>query len=223
MEALLEKHLAAMNKYDPDHRVGLVVDEWGTWYDQEEGSHPGFLYQQNSLRDAVAAGINLNLFNNNADRISMAAIAQMVNVLQTMILTDKEKMILTPTYHVFEMFKVHHGATLLPTDNMAADHDAGRTSYRSVFASSSKDKDGKVHISLVNDRQDVAAKVTLKIAGATPKKVTGRILTAEKMDAHNTFEQPDAIKPAVFDGAEVKDGTVTLTLPAKSVVVLEIE
>jgi len=140
-----------------------------------------------------------------------------------MILTDKEKMILTPTYHVFEMYKVHQGATLLPTDNPQPDHEVGQTKIRSVFASASKDKDGKIHLSLVNARLDAAAKVTAKIAGASPKKVSGRILTAEKMDGHNTFDQPDAVKPAAFEGAEVKDGIVSLTLPAKSVVVLELE
>ena len=224
MEALLEKHLATMDKYDAQHRVGLCVDEWGTWYDQEAGSHPGFLYQQNSIRDAVVAAVNLNLFNNHADRVAMANIAQTINVLQAMILTDKERMILTPTYHVFEMFKVHQGATLLPTENPAADHDVENgTKVRSVYASASKDAKGAIHVSLVNARHDTPAKATLKLEGVAAKKVSGRVLTSDKLDGHNTFEQPDAVKPAPFDGAEVKDGQVVVALPARSVTVLAIE
>ena len=101
-----------MDKYDPQKRVGLVVDEWGTWYDVEPGTNPGFLYQQNTLRDALVAAINFHIFQRHADRVAMANIAQMINVLQAMILTDKEKMVLTPTYHVFEMFKVHQGGNV---------------------------------------------------------------------------------------------------------------
>jgi alpha-N-arabinofuranosidase len=224
MEELLTKHLAIMNKHDPKKKVGLVVDEWGTWYDQEPGSHPGFLYQQNSIRDAVVAGINLNLFNNHADRISMANIAQMVNVLQAMILTDKEKLILTPTYHVFEMFKVHQGATLLPTEVAGAeDYEAGGKKIASVYASASKDAQGRIHLSLVNARPDRAARVMVKADGTATKKVTGRVLAARKIDAHNTFEKPDEVKPAAVENAEVKDGRLVVTLPAGSVTVLEIE
>jgi alpha-N-arabinofuranosidase len=225
MEALLEKHLATMDKYDAQHRVGLCVDEWGTWYDQEPGSHPGFLYQQNSIRDAVVAAVNLNLFNNHADRVAMANIAQTINVLQAMILTDKEKMILTPTYHVFEMFKVHQGATLLPTDNPAADHEVENgTKVRSVYASASKDAKGLVHVSLVNARHDTPANQTLKLEGIAAKKVSGRVLTSDKLDGHNTFDQPDTVKPAVFNGAEVKaGGEIAMSMPARSVIVLEVQ
>ncbi len=215
LQALLDKHLAIMANRDPQHRVRLVVDEWGTWYDQEEGSHPGFLYQQNSIRDAVAAGINLNIINNHADGIMMANIAQMVNVLQAMILTEKEKMVLTPTYHVFDLYQVHQGAALLPSEVTAG--------KESVYVSASKDKEGAIHVSLVNARADRAAKVTAKLSGPVVKSVSGHIITAEKLDAHNTFDQPDAVKPMPFDGAEVKGDQLTATLPAKSVVVLELK
>jgi alpha-N-arabinofuranosidase len=224
MEGLLEKHLATMDKYDAQHRVGLCVDEWGTWYDQEPGSHPGFLYQQNSIRDAIVAAVNLNLFNNHADRVSMANIAQTINVLQAMILTDKEKIVLTPTYHVFEMFNIHQGATLLPTDNVQADHDVENgTKVRSVYASASKDAKGLIHVSLVNGRHDTPAKVILNLDGTAAKKVTGRILTSDKTDAHNTFEQPEAVKPAPFDGAEPQGEGIDVSLPPRSVVVLEVQ
>src|SRR4029450_8087229 len=176
IDELLSKHLAIMDKHDAQHRVGLIVDEWGTWYDQEPGSTPGFLYQQNSIRDAVTAGINLNLFNNRSDRVRMTNIAQTVNVLQAMILTDKEKMVLTPTYHVFEMFKVHQGATLLPTENGPSDYEiacggGGGKKIPSIYVSASKDKEGRIHVSLVNARPDRAAKLTVNLSGVTAKTV----------------------------------------------------
>jgi alpha-N-arabinofuranosidase len=222
MDELLTKHLAIMDKHDKEKRIGLVVDEWGTWYDQEPGSKPGFLYQQNSIRDAVTAGINLNLFNNRSDRITMANIAQTVNVLQALILTEKEKMVLTPTYHVFEMYKVHQGATLLPTENGPSDYAIGEKKIPSISASASKDKDGRIHVSVVNARPDRATRLTVKLAGATPKSVKGRLLTAEKIDAHNTFDAPSVVQPTTVE-AQVKDGQVSLLLPAKAVAVLRLD
>mgnify|MGYP000684982437 FL=1 len=113
MEELIRRHSAIMDQYDPDKKVGMIVDEWGTWYDVEPGTNPGFLYQQNTMRDALVAGINLNLFNKHSDRVKMANIAQMVNVLQSMILTEGEKMVKTPTYHVFDLYQVHQENDLL--------------------------------------------------------------------------------------------------------------
>jgi alpha-N-arabinofuranosidase len=223
MTELLDKHLAIMDKHDPQHRVGLVIDEWGTWYDPTPGTNPGFLEQQNTIRDAVIAGINLNLFNNRSDRISMTNIAQTINVLQAMILTDKERMLRTPTYHVFEMYKVHQGATLLPTENGPADYEIGDKKIPSVYVSASKDGEGHVNVSLVNARADRSARVTLSVSSVTPKSATGRILTAEAMDAHNTFDRPDAVKPAPFNGADVAGDRLIVTLPAKSVATLRID
>jgi alpha-N-arabinofuranosidase len=154
----------------------------------------------------------------------MTNIAQTVNVLQAMILTSQEKMVLTPTYLVFEMYKVHQGATLLPTDAAPADYEAeAGKKIPSVSVSASKASDGKIHISLVNARPDRPAKVTAKLPGVAGKSVTGRIVTAEKLDAHNTFDDPETVKPAAFDGAKLADGQLTLTLPPKSVVVLEVQ
>jgi len=223
MTELLDKHLAIMDKHDPQKRVGLVIDEWGTWYDPTPGTNPGFLEQQNTIRDAVIAGINLNLFNNRSDRISMTNIAQTINVLQAMILTDKERMLRTPTYHVFEMYKVHQGATLLPTENGPADFEIGDKKISSVYASASQDAEGHVNLSLVNARPDRPARVTVNVSGVTPKSATGRILTADAMDAHNTFDQPDAVKPSDFSGAKIDGNKLIVTLPAKSIVTLRID
>jgi alpha-N-arabinofuranosidase len=223
MEELITKHSAIMDKYDPDKKVGLVVDEWGIWTDVEPGTNPGFLYQQNSLRDALLAAINLHLFQAHADRITMANIAQIVNVLQAMILTDKEKMIVTPTYHVFEMFKVHQGATALPLTLTTPDYVVGETKIPAVSASASRDAAGQIHVSLTNANPGTAITISAALAGVTAKSVSGRILTAPAVTSHNTFTAPHAVEPAKFEGAALANGKLTINLPAKSVVVLTLE
>jgi alpha-N-arabinofuranosidase len=199
-----------------------MVDEWGTWYDAEPGKNLGALYQQNTLRDAVVAGINLNIFNQHCDRVQMANIAQMVNVLQAMVLTDKEKMVLTPTYYVFKMYTVHQGATMIPIELSAPEYKGDQASVPSLSASASRDKEGKLHLSIVNLDPNRAAEITTRIAGATAKKVTGEVLTASTMNAMNTFANPNAIKPATFSGYQIQDSQVSLSIPPKSVVVLEL-
>jgi alpha-N-arabinofuranosidase len=222
MEELITKHSAIMDQYDPQKRIGLVVDEWGTWYAVEPGTNPGFLYQQNTLRDAVVAALNYHIFHAHADRVTMANIAQMINVLQAMILTDKEKMLLTPTYHVFEMYKVHQGATSLPVALTTPDYAVGANKIPAVSVSASRDKTGKIHVSLVNCDAQRTIAVDGTLAGVPAKSVTGRILTAPAITAHNTFAAPDSVTPAVFTGAALAGEKLTVTLPAKSVVVLEL-
>ena len=223
MDEYIQKHSAIMDKYDPQKRVGLIVDEWGTWYDPEPGTNLGALYQQNSIRDALVAGINLNIFHKHADRVQMANIAQTVNVLQAVILTDKEKMLLTPTYHVFEMYKVHQGATLIPVELTAPEYKLGQATVPALHASASRDKAGKLHLSIVNLDPNRAAQVSTKISGASGKSITGRVLTAPAINTVNTFDKPDAVKPASFTGIKVQGDQITLSLPSKSVVVLEIQ
>jgi alpha-N-arabinofuranosidase len=222
MDELITKHSAIMDKYDAPKRVGLIVDEWGTWYDVEPGTNPGFLYQQNTLRDAIVAGLNFNLFHKHADRVAGANIAQMVNVLQTMILTDGPKMTVTPTYWVFEMYKVHQGATSLPVDLTTPDYKVGDESIPAISASASRDATGKVHLSLVNTNPHQSVAVTATLEGLAAKAVTGRILTAAAMNARNTFDAPSAVRPVPFTGASLAGATLTIALPAMSVVVLEI-
>ena len=195
LENIITRQSAIMDKYDPQKKVGLVVDEWGNWYDVEPGSNPGFLYQQNTLRDALTAAINLDFFQAHADRISMANIAQMINVLQAMILTDKEKMVLTPTYHVFEMYNVHQGATLIPLEVKTTDYEMNGKAVPSVHATASRNANGKIHISLVNLDPNHGARISVTVPGGSTID-SGRILTAPALNARNTFEQPDAVKPA---------------------------
>ncbi len=233
MDELITKHAAVMDKAEAemrsapptrpggDKKIGLVVDEWGTWYDQEPGSKPGFLYQQNSLRDALVAALNFHIFHRHADRVVMANIAQTINVLQAMILTDKEKMLRTPTYWVFEMFKVHQGGTFLPVELQSPDYVLGQEKIPMVSASATRAADSSaVHLSLANLSPSQALTLTVKLAGLTPKAVSGRILTAAAIDAHSTFESPNAVQPAAFTGAKIEGDTLEVKLPAKAVVVL---
>src|SRR6185369_1522998 len=166
MEELVTKHAAIMDKYDPKQKIALVVDEWGGWYDVENGTNPGFLYQQNTIRDAMIAGVTLNIFNNHADRVRVANLAQCVNVLQAVILTNKEKMILTPTYHVMEMYNVHQDATMIPVSLNSPYYVLDTDSLPAVSVAASKDKNGDTHISLVNIHPAQEQQVTLNINGA---------------------------------------------------------
>jgi alpha-N-arabinofuranosidase len=223
MEQMVSTNSEVMDKYDPQKKVALVVDEWGGWYDVEPGTNGAFLFQQNSMRDAMIAGLTLNIFNNHCDRVRMANLAQCINVLQAVILTKEEKMILTPTYHVMEMYNVHQNAVMLPLEITSNDYVFGDRKLQSVSASASKDKNGAVHISLTNIDARNVQDVTIDLNGLGVKSVTGRILQSEKLQDHNSFDSPEKIKPAVFNGASVSGSTLTLKLPAFSVVVLELK
>jgi alpha-L-arabinofuranosidase len=222
MEQFLERHSAIMDRHDPRKRVALIVGEWGAWHDVEPGTNPGFLYQQNTLRDAIVAAYNLNLFNNHADRVRGANIAQMVNVLQAMILTEGDRMVLTPTYHVFALFRPHHDATLLPSVLEEGAYTFDGDSVPAISASASRDSAGVIHLTLANLDPGAPRSVTADIRGATVTAVRGRILTATMMNAHNTFDDPDAVQPAPFRAARLVGGRVIIELPAKSVVALEL-
>lgn len=222
MDNIIKGHAAIMDRYDPQKTKGLVVDEWGNWFQVEPGTNPGFLYQQNTMRDAITAAIHLNIFNQHADRVKVANLAQMVNVLQSVILTKDDKMVLTPTYHVFRMFRVHQEASLLNIDLRCEDYVVGNKKIPSISASASVDKDGKVHISLANLNPNKPVTVTCPIIGDTFKKVTGEVLTAAEMNSFNSFEKPEVVKPSVFTGFTYKDGILSIPMPSKSVVVLEL-
>jgi alpha-N-arabinofuranosidase len=221
-DELLTRHSVIMDRYDPRKRVWLVVGEWGTWHQGEPGSNPGFLYQQNSLRDALVAAVSLDAFNKHADRVKMANIAQTVNVLQAMILTQGEKLLLTPTYHVFELYTVHHDAVLLPITLDAGRYVYGDRAMPALSATASRDAAGRIHLTLTNLDPTRARTVNASIRGQTVTSVSGRILTADRMNAHNTFEQPNAVRPLAFDGARLTGETLTVQLPPKAVVALEL-
>ena len=222
MEELVSKHSAIMDKYDPDKNVALVVDEWGIWTDVEPGTNPGFLYQQNSLRDALLAATNLNIFNNHCDRVKMANLAQTINVLQSLILTDKEKMVLTPTYHVFDLYKVHQDAKFLPVKLISPDYVVDGKKIPAMSVTASQDAAGKIHISLVNLDPHQSINFSTVLNGLTWSKVSGQILTSANLTDINTFQQPDKLKLANFSGAKKDGDKLVVALPAKSVVTLEL-
>ncbi|MBN1789541.1 MAG: alpha-N-arabinofuranosidase [Bacteroidales bacterium] len=222
MEELVTRHAAVMDQYDPQKRVGLIVDEWGTWYDVEPGTNPGFLFQQNTLRDALVAGINLNIFNNHCDRVKGANIAQMVNVLQAIIFTEGEKMVLTPTYYVFEMYKVHQDAALIPLTFKSPDYVLQGKAIPAVTASASRDKSGKIHVTFTNADPHQEIEINIEIRGAQAGKVTGTLLSARDLSAHNSFENAGTIKTVPWNNLKPNKNILTVKLPASSVSMLEI-
>lgn len=219
-DELLTRHKEVMDRYDPEKRVWLIAGEWGTWHESERGSTPGFLYQQNTLRDALSAAATLDIFHRHLDRLKMANIAQTVNVLQAMILTEGANMILTPTYHVFEFHTVHHDAVALPLTIDGPEYTQGSRSIPAVTASASRNADDAIHLTLANLDPNHASRATVDGIAAT--SASGRILTAQEMNAHNTFSSPDAVAPTYFDGARIEDGRLVVDLPPKSLVVLEV-
>lgn len=223
MDGYISENTAIMDKYDPKKRVGFFVDEWGTWYDTAPGHNPGFLFQQNTMRDAVVAATTLDIFEKHADRVRMANIAQTINVLQAMILTDGPKMVLTPTYQVFKMYIPFQDATRLPSDVKAPEYSYDKMSVPAISVSAARDKKGELVYALTNLDPDRAVNVTTTIDGASPTTVHGTVLTAAKMDAHNSFAKPDQVHPVAFDGASLSGGTLNVTLPPKSVVVLTLK
>jgi alpha-N-arabinofuranosidase len=223
MEEMVTKHIAIMDKYDPAKKIALVVDEWGGWYDVEKGTNPDFLYQQNTMRDAMIAAVTLNIFHNHCDRVKMANLAQTVNVLQAVILTNKEKMILTPTYHVMEIYNVHQDATMLPVNLTSNDYVLGSEKLPAISVSASKAKNGEIHISLANIDATRSQDVSLAIKGIKANSVTGKIITSNKLQDYNSFEQPGKIKPTDFKDARITGNGLQVKLPPFSVVVLTLK
>ena len=223
MDELINKNEAILDKYDPKKKIGLVVDEWGGWYEVEPGTNPGFLYQQNTMRDAILAASTLNIFNNHSERVRMANLAQAINVLQSVILTQEEKMILTPTYHVMEMYNVHMDATFIPLNVKSEDYEFGKEKLPAISASASKDSVGKVHISMANIDMNKEQQITIDVSDYNLSTVKGRVLTSGRVQDRNTFENPNKIKPAAFTGASITGSTLTVKIPPFSVVVLELK
>ena len=223
MEELITRHSAIMDRYDPEKRIGLMVDEWGTWYDVEPGTNPGFLYQQNTMRDAMVAALTLNIFNAHSDRVRMANIAQMVNVLQAVILTEGEKMLLTPTYHVFDLYQRHQDADLLETSV-----ETGKTGLLlgeqvpQLTLSASEGESGVMHITAANLSASEPCPVDCAVLGREAGKVSARILTGP-MDAYNTFENPETVGIQAFAGVSVTPSGLNFTLPPCSAVEIAVE
>lgn len=227
VESVLKKHIDIMDKLDPENKVDLLLDEWGTWWDEEPGTIKGHLFQQNTMRDAIVASTSLDIFHKYTRRLKMANIAQIVNVLQSMILTKDDKMVLTPTYHVFKMYAVHQDATNIPVDIQCDEMEVGKNMRHFaeeklplVSATASKDKQGVIHVSLTNVSIDKAQEVTVNLEGVKATKATGVILTSANIGDKNTFETPDVVKTADFKDAKISKGVMKVKLPKNSIVTL---
>ncbi|BFM09759.1 alpha-N-arabinofuranosidase [Halioxenophilus aromaticivorans] len=222
MEEVLQAHEKVMDKIDPDKRIGLYVDEWGTWYNTEPGTNPGHLYQQNTLRDALVAAISLNIFHQHADRVRMANIAQTVNVLQAMLLTEGAAMAKTPSYYVFKMHLPFHDAKLLPLRYTSPQLTAPSGKFAAISLSAALPKEGGVVISLANSELTQQHELSVNLGDLQLTNVSGEILTADSLDAHNLPGKPETVSPSHFTGATLDNGNLTVNLPAKSVVVLRV-
>ena len=226
MDELCEKHGAIMDRYDPEKKIGLIVDEWGSWYDVEPGTNPGFLYQQNTMRDAMLAALTLNIFNRHSDRVHMANIAQLINVLQSVILTDGERMLLTPTYHIFDLYKGHQGATLVESADSSEQISGFARTFPKISQSASVDESGRVLVTVANLSCADEEKISLRLDGGAYRLSEARVLTGA-MRAHNTFDEPDRVRIQPFEGVSLaanETGTeVTFTLPAVSALALRFE
>jgi alpha-N-arabinofuranosidase len=222
MDTLVTRHAEVMDKYDAQKKIGLIVDEWGNWFDVEPGTNPGFLYQQNTLRDAMVAAVNLNIFHKHCDRVRGGSIAQMVNVLQAMILTKGNEMTLTPSYYVFKMYSVHQDAVLIPVDLQSASYGNGERSIPALSVTASRDREGRIHVSVANLDPSKAQNLRCELKGTTGAKVTGEIITAPAMNAYNDFGRPETVNIKPFTGAKLQNGILTAALPAKSIVTFEV-
>ena len=210
-----------MDELDPSGRVELLLDEWGTWFDVEPGTNPGHLYQQNTMRDAIVAALNFDIFHKYTRRLKMANIAQVVNVLQSMILTNETQMVLTPTYHVFEMYNVHQDAEFIESEVMTGHIKTERPCAVPEVDATVSRKDGQMHISLVNTDLKKAKKVLVTFDGAGIKKIEeARVLTSKDVHDYNDFDKADVVKPVAFKDYKLSKTGIELTLPPCSVVVL---
>ena len=222
MNDLVIKHSAIMDKFDPQKNVALVVDEWGAWYAPLPGSNPGFLVQQNSLRDAILAALNLNIFARHADRVRIANIAQMVNVLQAMVVTDKDKMVLTPTYHVFKMYVPFQDATFVPVTFQSGAYTVFDITLPRVDAIAAKDTQGKLWLAVTNLDANRPITIDATVAGGAARSAAGETLTAPKVDSVNTFDVPNTVAPKPIS-VKADGGKLSLELPPKSVTVVSLE
>lgn len=224
MDEIISRHKTIMDRYDPQKKKNLIVDEWGTWYEVEPGTNPRFLYQQNTLRDALVAALTLDIFNRHGDRVKMANIAQTVNVLQAMILTKEDQMVLTPSYYVFKMYKVHQDATYLPLSITCENYTFDHNSIPAVSASASRNEQGQIHITLTNCNPKKPLTLTCELQGINKVRIKhAEIITAEKIDSHNDFDKPEKVYIKKFKSLKAEKNTISIDIPSKSIVMVELK
>ena len=225
-DTIINKVIETMDKYDPNKNIGLIIDEWGTWWDNEPGTDTRFLHMQNTMRDALVAALILDIFNIHCDRIYMANVSETINAIDSLILTKNEKMILTPTYHVFEMYKVHQDAILLPLKIKSEDYIRGEENLPAINGSASMDNQNKIHITLSNIDPENSNSVTIDFSGIVLKnrEISARILRGENMNAYNTFDSPENVKPTKFNSQEFKidEKQISFNMPSMAIIAIEL-
>jgi len=221
-DAMIAGHSAILDRHDPKQQIGIAFSEWGAWWATDK-NRPSNLYQLNTLRDAVIAGLTLNIFQNRAARVRMANLAQMVNVLQSLVLTDGDRILLTPTYHVFDLYRDHQGATLLPTRVSAPDYTLDDVRIPSLSASASRSQQGKITLTLVNLDPLREARIAIEVQGHRLRSARGRVITGATMDSRPDFGKTDPLQPRTLEALRVHQATLSLVAPAKSVLALELE
>ena len=221
MDKFIADNRAIMDKFDPDTKVSILVDEWGTWYAPTEGTNSAFLQQQNSQRDAILAALNFNIFARHAERVHGANIAQMINVLQAMIFTQDEKMVLTPTYHAFRMYVPFQDAERLPINFDAGNYKVDSINLPRLDAIAAKGNDGNIYVAITNIDPNNTASIDLPFDGYSIVKVTGETLQSTSIDAVNTFENPDNVSPNVIN-TSVSGSNISVTVQPQSLTVLSI-
>ena len=223
IDEYLAMNEAVLEELDPSGSVGLYLDEWGTWYDADPGNDAGILYQQNSIRDALVAALSFNIFHRHTKRLHMANIAQTVNVLQAVVLTRGDEMIVTPTYHAFEMYRPFQDATFVPTDLQGGGrYEHGEFSVPRVSATAALAAGGGLVVALVNLHASDAVDVDVRVSGYDAAGASARVLAGDAIDAHNTFEIPDAVRPVELP-VRLEGNGLSMTLPARSVSVIRLE
>jgi len=217
---LLTRHSQIMDNYDPDRKIKLFVDEWGCWYDVENGTNPEFLYQQNTMRDALVAAVHLNAFNQHSERVTMANLAQTMNVLQAVLLSDGEKLIKTPTWYVFRMFVPHHNAELVKTSLASSYIYHDNAEIPQISCSVSK-KDDKIFITIANLSLSESCRMLIEPENNTIRSADGQIITA-KIHSFNQFDQKESVKISQYDGFFVNHDKISAEIPPCSVISLSV-
>jgi alpha-L-arabinofuranosidase len=222
MGEIIQKHTAIMDRFDPEKKIALVVDEWGGWYNPDPGTNPGFLQQQNTMRDAMIAGVTLNIFNNHCHRVRMANLAQMINVLQSVIFADQNKIVLTPTYHVMHLYAEHQDSMSIPTEIQTPHYNHAGESLPAVSVSASLSKENMVYVSIVNIDAQTAHEITLN-SEYEYVNCEASILTSDSVWDHNSFEKPNSIKPCFFDGVSISRQKISFFIPPFSIITLKMQ
>jgi alpha-N-arabinofuranosidase len=225
IEKIMSDQWAVMGQYDPEHQVKLVVDEYGPWYREGTELDPTHIFgQQVTVRDALATALTLDAFNRNCEKVSVATCAQLVNNLNALFLCHEDRFFATPNFYVFEMYAAHQGAQSLRAEfgapDIHYDRDGKDTTFWGLNGSASR-KGRTVTLTMVNPSLSSPVDTQIALRGGDATAASGVVLNASDMHAHNTFDQPEAVKSASL-AVSVSSGLLKVSIPPASVSKIEI-